>query len=330
MNEEIIRILRQKGAAIDEENKRFEIALPNGGCIIGYNPIKGVQIYAFDIRGEEVPDLSELNKWKAGGGKVVQGVACRSGNCAVEKNLNRMPLWANEAVHYVENSQVLQFKPGRKFCGVETIIHPDILSQDMSLFTLMKKRYYELRLPEKYKEVKPPLFFRLSDESKSKLDVLLKHCFEGDDASLVVLSGAELAYSTCGDMEQANSVKRSYVNKSQLIIAEDIYDSLTNHCDEKWTSLYFADKYGYSTTTVKKYFENVYGYEFKEYQIKVRMERAKELLRTTAYTVGEISGMVGYSTHAKFGATFKRIVGVTPLEYRRAFRIENLTNSDKS
>lgn len=328
MNEEILRFLRLYGAEIDIENQRFKIPLPNNGQIIGYNPIMGIQIFAYDIRGGEFPDLRWLDRWKTCNGRVIQGIACRSGNCTVETERSGMPLWANEAVQFVDNMRVLHIKPGKEFCGAEMVVQPEVLSKEKTIYGLVKKRYVDLKILEKAASLKAPLFYRLSDDSKHKLDSMLNYCFAFADSPIVVISGGELAYTVCGDMAQADTIKRSYVNKSQVIIAEDIYDSLTNHCEEKWTSIYFAEKYGFSTTTVKKYFENVYGYEFKEYQIKVRIERAKELLRSTALTVGEISARVGYSTHAKFGATFKRICGVTPLEYRRATRIENASKPD--
>lgn len=73
---------------------------------------------------------------------------------------------------------------------------------------------------------------------------------------------------------------------------------------------------------------SVYGYEIKEYQIKVRMERAQEMLCKTDYSVGEIAQRVGYTTHAKFGAMFKEKYGIPPLEYRRRYRFSHSNTSD--
>ena len=50
--------LSSQGVLIFEDQKRIEIPLENGGRIVGYFPLDGVQIYAFDIRGGAVPDLT--------------------------------------------------------------------------------------------------------------------------------------------------------------------------------------------------------------------------------------------------------------------------------
>ena len=49
----------------------------------------------------------------------------------------------------------------------------------------------------------------------------------------------------------------------------------------------------------------------------VRMEAAKHILQTSALSVKELAGEVGYSDEAYFSKVFKRRVGCTPSEYRR-------------
>ena len=49
----------------------------------------------------------------------------------------------------------------------------------------------------------------------------------------------------------------------------------------------------------------------------VRINKAKELMQTSDYTISEISYKVGYSDNAYFSKTFKRITGKTPGEFRK-------------
>jgi transcriptional regulator GlxA family with amidase domain len=51
-----------------------------------------------------------------------------------------------------------------------------------------------------------------------------------------------------------------------------------------------------------------------------RIERAKELLKTTDESIGEIALASGYEHQGKFGSAFKDSYGVSPLEYRRLYR----------
>lgn len=70
------------------------------------------------------------------------------------------------------------------------------------------------------------------------------------------------------------------------------------------------------------YFSTVFkehlGMSFSAYLTVVRIERAKELLKDTHYRVYEISHMVGYSNQYYFNRLFKKMVGVTPLDFRKS------------
>jgi two-component system response regulator YesN len=46
------------------------------------------------------------------------------------------------------------------------------------------------------------------------------------------------------------------------------------------------------------------------------MEKAKELLRTTGYTVNEIAEQVGYNSSQYFAVCFKKYTGISPGVYR--------------
>lgn len=61
------------------------------------------------------------------------------------------------------------------------------------------------------------------------------------------------------------------------------------------------------------------GMGFTAYLIEVRIDKAKELLRTTGMNVSEIARKVGYTDVKHFGKLFKKQTGINPAEYRRLF-----------
>ena len=65
-----------------------------------------------------------------------------------------------------------------------------------------------------------------------------------------------------------------------------------------------------------KIFKEETGEGFVEYLTGIRIERAKELLTTTEYSMKEICSMVGYADPNYFSRSFKKKVGVTPTEYK--------------
>ena len=58
------------------------------------------------------------------------------------------------------------------------------------------------------------------------------------------------------------------------------------------------------------------GMNFNEYLNTVRINKAKDLLRTSEYMVYEISEMVGYHDYSYFAKVFKKICGCSPSEYK--------------
>lgn len=53
------------------------------------------------------------------------------------------------------------------------------------------------------------------------------------------------------------------------------------------------------------------------YLLKVRIERAKELLKGTSQKISDIALSVGFSNQQRFNEIFKKYTGVTPLQYRK-------------
>jgi transcriptional regulator GlxA family with amidase domain len=78
---------------------------------------------------------------------------------------------------------------------------------------------------------------------------------------------------------------------------------------------------GLVARTFKRRFKLATGWTPIAYVQRVRVERAKRLLETTADPIEDISWAVGYQDTASFRRLFKRLTGLTPGEYRVRFRL---------
>lgn len=65
-----------------------------------------------------------------------------------------------------------------------------------------------------------------------------------------------------------------------------------------------------------KLFKQEQGENFIEYLTKIRMQKARQLLKNQKYSIKEICAMCGYSDPNYFSRIFKKYEGVTPSEYR--------------
>ncbi|MBY9080727.1 response regulator [Paenibacillus sp. HN-1] len=79
----------------------------------------------------------------------------------------------------------------------------------------------------------------------------------------------------------------------------------------------FAARHHVSVGYLSKLFKTETGDNFSDYIIRLRMNKARELLDNGYTKVAEIGKFVGYEDPKFFSQTFKRWTGVTPQEYRR-------------
>jgi len=67
---------------------------------------------------------------------------------------------------------------------------------------------------------------------------------------------------------------------------------------------------------ISKFFKQKTGQNFSEFLLKIKMEKALELLKDIRYKIYEVSVMVGYSNVKNFTRTFKSYYGKSPREFR--------------
>jgi AraC family transcriptional regulator len=93
---------------------------------------------------------------------------------------------------------------------------------------------------------------------------------------------------------------------------------IETHLDEIISVRRLADIAQLSRFHFGRSFKHSFGLPPHRYLMNRRMERAKSLLRERAYSVTEIGMMLGFSETGAFTTSFRRAMGVTPTDYRRA------------
>ncbi|WP_373232360.1 response regulator [Cohnella sp.] len=134
----------------------------------------------------------------------------------------------------------------------------------------------------------------------------LKTC-QGDEMVLALLT--ERMASLMADSEHV------LPNPKQII--PPLLDYIQQHYGESVQLKDFAAKYHVSIGYLSKLFKSETGDHFSDYLIRVRMNKAQELLDTGYKKITEIGKLVGYEDPKHFSQTFKRWIGVTPQQYKR-------------
>ena len=115
--------------------------------------------------------------------------------------------------------------------------------------------------------------------------------------------------------------EKPYFYKSQVEKIKAIQELLTKDLTKHYTIEELAGRFELSQTSLKNCFKAVYGSPINRFMQTYRMNAATTLLlREKNKSVAEIAGLLGYDSPSKFTAVFKKMIGVTPLDYKTKYQ----------
>ncbi len=97
----------------------------------------------------------------------------------------------------------------------------------------------------------------------------------------------------------------------------DVINYMNGNFDQPIDLLKYADMCYVSQSRFIHLFKEYTGFSPYNFQLKIRMERALEMLEYTSLSVEEIAETVGYRDCSYFCRVFKKFTGHTPLFYRK-------------
>ncbi len=139
--------------------------------------------------------------------------------------------------------------------------------------------------------------------------------------TLLRLSVLRLLYELSVLVKGEMAVKNSFLTRGQAEIAKRTYQIVTDRLSHKYSVSEIADSFGISETSLRNYFQQVYGESIPSLIRRKRMEQAAAVLVNTDKAITEIALLAGYENQSKFSAAFKRYYGDSPMEYRRMERL---------
>jgi transcriptional regulator GlxA family with amidase domain len=100
----------------------------------------------------------------------------------------------------------------------------------------------------------------------------------------------------------------------------DIQEWMHQHFNADINMLEVSKIFELSQRSLNRRFKLATGLSPVQYLQEIRLEKAKELLKTSNLAIAEVAYTVGYPDSAYFSVLFKRIVSLSPGEYRRLVR----------
>jgi len=100
-------------------------------------------------------------------------------------------------------------------------------------------------------------------------------------------------------------------------LIDDLKEYLTLHADEQIPLDLLADRFGVSRRHITRLFREGTGFSVGEFQLRIRLQTASELLGGTDLPIGEIAFRVGFESGAALARAMRRADGRTPSDIRK-------------
>lgn len=110
-------------------------------------------------------------------------------------------------------------------------------------------------------------------------------------------------------------LKKQASRKTSNII-EDIEAYLQANFDRDVKLQEISEHFYISREYISRKFKQEFNVNISDYIVNIRMKKAKSLLKNSQLKIYEIANMIGYQDDKYFRKVFKKVVGITPNEYR--------------
>ena len=107
------------------------------------------------------------------------------------------------------------------------------------------------------------------------------------------------------------------LDKFREQVSKQVILLLRERIDEKLTVAEICESLHYNKSYIFEQFKKATGQSVMAYFTRLKTEKAKRLLRETDLSVTQIAETLSFDTPNYFSKTFKKITGLTPLQYRK-------------
>ena len=105
---------------------------------------------------------------------------------------------------------------------------------------------------------------------------------------------------------------------------------INQHYADDLTLTEIAGYIGLNETYFSHLFKKTTGVNFTDYVNSLRIDKAKEILRTEDYSIYQVAEKVGYTNISYFSRIFKQWVGVGPFEYKKSSKNSDRNSKDSN
>lgn len=228
---------------------------------------------------------------------------------ADDENLELKVLEKTVKKHFVDELEIFASSNGRKASQICDEVKPDIALLDIEM-PGMNGIELAKYIKEKYAEC-IIIFITAYDRFDYAIEAMHIKAF---DYLLKPWKEERLCELINTSIENVRSMQKTdSIVHSQKDIIKDYID---RNYKKDISAKDVAGILGYSDVYFSKVFKQLFDDNFINYLTKIRIDRAKVLLKDVSFNIKEVGKSVGYADSNYFTKVFKRSIGISPSEYR--------------
>lgn len=217
-------------------------------------------------------------------------------------------------------NQILATDENAEYFGYTLFIHPDFLRNYPLAKNIKKFGFFSydtneaLHLSEKEKTLIVGILNNINEELNTAIDEISQD---------VIISYLEVLLNYSNRFYKRQFITRKIVNHDLLSKMEDVLESYFNTQETLTKGLptveFLASELNLSTHYLSDMLRNLTGQNAQQHIHEKLIEKAKEYLTTTNFSVSEVAYQLGFEHSQSFNKLFKKKMNVTPLTYKQSF-----------
>ena len=228
---------------------------------------------------------------------------------ADDENLELKVLEKTVKKHFVDELEIFASSNGRKASQICDEVKPDIALLDIEM-PGMNGIELAKYIKEKYADC-IIIFITAYDRFDYAIEAIHIKAF---DYLLKPWKEERLCELISTAIENVRSMQKTdSIVHSQKDVIKDYID---RNYKKDISAKDVAGILGYSDVYFSKVFKQLFDDNFINYLTKIRIDRAKVLLKDISFNIKEVGKSVGYADSNYFTKVFKRSIGISPSEYR--------------
>ncbi|MDG4653128.1 helix-turn-helix domain-containing protein [Chryseobacterium arthrosphaerae] len=221
---------------------------------------------------------------------------------------------------FTSPGQILSTDEGAEYCGYTLLVHPDFirnypLAKNIKNFGFFSYDTNEaLHLSDQEKNTVMGLLDSITNELNTAIDEVTQD---------VIISYIEVLLNYSNRFYKRQFITRKAVNSDLLAKMDHILEDYFNQQETLTKGLptveFLASALHLSPHYLSDMLRNLTGQNAQQHIHEKLIEKAKEYLTTTRFSVSEVAYALGFEHPQSFNKLFKKKTDETPLSYRQSF-----------